>query len=65
MIINIDRRPDYVSLNKRTTKLKLRSTEETEPRDFMVEGNVLLDVLLDVLDDELLDATHNISVRGH
>ena len=27
--------------------------------------NVLFDVLLDVLEDELLDTTHNMSVRGH
>ena len=27
--------------------------------------NALFDVLLDVLDDELLDTTHNMSVRGH
>ena len=60
-----DRKPDYASLNKRTTKLKLRSTEETEGQDFMVEGNVLFDVLLDVLDNELLDVTHDLSVRGH
>ena len=63
--INIDRRHDYASLDKRTTKLKLMSTEETEGRDFMVEGSVLFDVLLNVLDDKLLNATHDMSVRGH
>ena len=60
-------------VSTRGAKLKLRSTEETEGRDFRVEGNVLLDVLLDVLDDKLLDVlddklldvTHNMSVRGH
>ena len=56
-----DRKPDYASLNKRTTKLKLMLREETEGQDFMVEGNVLFDVL----DDALLNVTHDISVRGH
>ena len=63
--INIDRRHDYASLDKRTTKLKLMSTEETEGQDFMVEGNVLFDVLLDVRDDELLDVTYYTPVQGH
>ena len=43
----------------RGTKLKMRSTEETEGQDLMVEGNMLFDLLLDVLDDELLNVTHD------
>ena len=31
----------------------------------MAEGNVLFNVLLDMLDDKLLNVTHNMSVRGH
>ena len=52
-------------VSTRGAKLKLRSTEETEGQDLMVEGNMLFDLLLDVLDDELLNVTHDMSVRGH
>ena len=38
-------------------KLKLRFVEKTEGWDFVLEGNML--------DDKLIDVTHYMSVQGH
>ena len=44
---------------------KLRPTDDTDGQDFMAAGNVLFDVLLNVVDDELLNVTNDMSVLGH